>query len=203
MADLSKYIESILTGLLAGGASGLSSVMAYARDIKKRLGDLEAKIGQNEEPRTGLFFSVWTVDESLKRVRREFESWEDDPPEWAKRLVSRARSNSSMSIDHLTEVETRIDNKIRTFNERVKEYENEVSVLVGRLKKIETVLDNENAPDSDKLLSRVEYERDSRVKAEELLKIRESLAQTNGLLRGVMAALGYLDPDGKKDPRGR
>ncbi len=204
MADLSKLIEPIVSGLLAGATTGVSSVMAFARDMKKRLTDLEVKLGQNEEPRTGIYLALWTVDESLRRLRREVESWEDDPPEWAKRLVNRSRTNSSMSLDHLVEVENRIDGKIRTFNERIKAYQDEIDDLGSRLKKLEGALEDDEKPDSGKLITRAEYERDSRAKAEELLKIRESLASANGLLRGVMAAFSYLDtPEKKENPRGR
>lgn len=178
-------------------------MLAFARDLKKRVAELEAKLGHGEEPKTGIFLALWTVEESLKRLKREVESWEDDPPEWAKRLVSRSRSNSSMSLDHLVEVENRIDGKIRTFNERIKTYQDEIDALAGRLRKLESALEDDEKPDSGKIITRAEYERDSKARAEELLKIRESLASANGLLRGVMAAFGYLDPAEKKEPKGR
>lgn len=203
MADISKYIEPIVSGILAGGASGVSSVLAFAKDLKKRLTELETKLGQSEEPKTGIFLALWTVEESLKRLKRQIEGWEDDPPEWAKRLVSRSRSNSTMSLDQIVEVENRIDGKIRTFNERIKTYQDNIENLASRLRKLEAALEEDEKPDSGKLITRAEYERDSKVRTEELLKIRESLASANGLLRGVMAAFGYLDPIDKKEHKGR
>lgn len=198
MADLSKYIEPIVSGLLAGGGAGISSVLAFAKDLKKRVGELEVKLGQTEEPRTGLYLTLWTVEETLKRLKREVDSWEDDPPEWAKRLVSRSRSNSSMSLDHLVEVESRIDGKIRAFNERIKGYQDDIDKLGDRIKKLEASLEDDEKPDSGKLITRMEYERDAKQRAEELIKIRESLASASGLLRGVLATMGYLDPSSKK-----
>ena len=106
-----------------------------------------------------------------------------------------------MGVDHMLEVEQRLDQKIRTFNDRIKGYQDELEEVSGRLKKIEHAIEEDEKPDSGKLITRSEYEKDSRSKAEELLRIRESLATANGLLRGVMAAMGYLDE--KKDPRTR
>lgn len=199
MADLAKIFETLVSGipgLLAGGASAATTLLAYARDIKKRLTDLETKVGSNEEPRTGLSQTVWAVEESLKRLKRDIENWEDDPPEWAKRLLSRNRSTSQMGLDHMLEVEQRLDQKIRTFNDRIKGYEDELEEVARRVKTLEA-----DEQPHGKLVTRDEYEKDSKTKTEELLKIRESLATANGLLRGVMAAMGYLDD--KKDPRTR
>ena len=204
MADLAKIVETLVSGipgLLAGAGSAATTLLAFARDLKKRLTDLETKVGASEEPRTGLHQSVWAMDEILKRLRRDVANWEDDPPEWAKRLVSKSRSSSTMGLDHMLEVEQRIDQKIRTFNDRIKGYQDELEEVYGRVKKIENAIEEDERPDSGKLITRAEYEKDSRAKAEELLKIRESLATANGLLRGVMAAMGYLDE--KKDPRTR
>lgn len=197
MADLTKIIETVVSGVLAGGASAGTTLFAFARDIKKRLTDLEAKIGSSEDPKTGLYHSLWAVEEMLKRLKRDVENWDDDPPEWAKRLVSRTRSSSAMGLDHMLEVEQRLDQKIRTFNDRIKGYEDELEEVIRRVR----TLEEDEAPNIGKLLTREEYEKDSRAKAEEVLKVRESLATANGLLRGVMAAMGYLDE--KKDPRTR
>lgn len=205
MADLAKIVETLvgaLPGLAAGGASAVTTLLTFARDMKKRLTDLEVKLGLNEEPRTGLYQSVWVIEESLKRLKRELEGWNDEPPDWAKRMVSKNRSSSQMGLDHMLEVEQRIDQKIQTFNTRIKGYQDELEAVASRLKKLEQGLEEDECPDSGKLITRVEYERDSQHKAEDLLLIRESLATANGLLRGVMAAMGYLD-DKPKDPRTR
>jgi len=204
MADLAKIVETLISGipgLLAGGATAATTLLAFARDLKKRLTDIETRLGSNEEPRTGFSQTLWAADEGLKRLRRDLAAWEDDPPEWAKRLVSKSRSSSTMGVDHMLEVEQRLDQKIRTFNDRIKGYQDELEEVSGRLKKIEHAIEEDEKPDSGKLITRSEYEKDSRSKAEELLRIRESLATANGLLRGVMAAMGYLDE--KKDPRTR
>lgn len=194
MADLSAIVETIVSGLAGGAASGATSILAWARDIRKRLATLEEKVGSSTDPKTGLHQSVVLLEELLKRLKRDIEGWEDDPPEWAKRLVSRTRATSSMGLDHLLEVETRLDQKIRTFNERVKSVEEELDDATTKLKRIEA-----DFADFNRLLTREEYERDAKAKSEEILRIRESLATANGLLRGVMAAMGIVD-EPKKDP---
>jgi chromosome segregation ATPase len=195
-ADLTTIVQTVVSGVAAGAASGATSILAWARDIRKRLGVLEEKVGSSEEPKTGLHQTVWAAEETLKRLSRKIESWEDDPPDWAKRLISRSRTSSTMGLEHLTEVEGRVDQKIRTFNERVKGVEEELNETISRLRKVEQELGGfENA------VSREEYERDARAKAADLHRIRENLAAANGMLRGVMAAMGIADE--KKDPRTR
>lgn len=193
MPDFPKLVESVVSGLLAGGASGASTLWAWGADLKKRLIDVEAKVGQSEDPKTGLFHHVWSVEETLKRFKREVEGWEEDPPDWAKRMTSKVGSKSSQSLEQVVEVERRIDQKIRAFSDKLKDFEEALADAKVRLKRMENDLAEDETPDSGKLITRDEYERDSKIKAEELGKIRESLASTNGLLRGVLAAMGYLD----------
>jgi len=190
MADISKILEGVIGGLLAGGISGGSGVVAYFRDLKKRLADLEAKLGTSE-PKTGIYLALWMLEEPLKKIHREMDSWEDDPPEWAKRLLSRSRVSSSTDLGQQVEFEGRIMLALRQYNDRIKRIEDDFDSKIDRIERdVERHISE--GPDG-KMLTRAEYVADSRERAAEMLKLRQELATANGLLRGVMSGLGYLE----------
>jgi hypothetical protein len=193
MDDISSIVQTVVTGLLAGGASAVTTVGASWKDFKKRLAALEEKVGHpgtSTEVRTGFFFVIHNLEESLrtqvnevvdghKKLRREVDGWSDDPPAWAQRLV-RSRTGSSINLEIFQELEGRVDARIKSLNERVKHLEESLDEQTRRAKRGEYI-------------SEEEYKEDSRKRSEELAKIRENLSVTNGFLRGVMAAMGYID----------
>ena len=69
MADTTPLIQSIFTGLLAGGASAATTIGASWRDFKSRLAALESKVGvpgSSMENSTGLFLAVRNLEASLR-----------------------------------------------------------------------------------------------------------------------------------------
>jgi Mg2+ and Co2+ transporter CorA len=200
MADLQKIAESVASGLLTGGASVITTVFAVFQDIKKRVTNLEEKLG-TAEPKTGVYLALSLIEESTKKLRKEIEGWEDDPPSWAKRLLSRARSSSSNDLSGQLDFENRIDRSLKEFRDRLKRLEDH---LEERVDQIERDVDRRTLavePGED-FIAREEYVKDSQHRAEEMIKTREQLAGVNGLLRGVMAALGYIDDKSKYPGRG-
>jgi hypothetical protein len=185
MSDMAEVVKSVVSGVLTGGASVVTTVFAVFRDFRVRLKAVEDKIGTDTEPRSGIYLLIWGVGDEIRRVKREIQSWEDDAPDWAKRLM-RSR-NSTIDLNAHLDFESRVETRLRQFQETLRRFESD--------------LESAEAPDS-KLLTRKEYLDDSKERGNELLKIRQELATVNGLLRGVMAAMGYLDTD-KKDPRTR
>ncbi len=197
LSEISKLLAPLVSAVLAGGASGASALVALGQDLKKRITELEAKTNEARDDRKAMGERVEQVEDLLRRLRREIENWAEDPPDWAKRMLSRTRTASSMSLDHLMEVETRVDQKILTFNRTVKSYEDQVDDAFERIKQLEATIETLAKVELNhkQLLSRDEYEKDSLAKAEELNKIRENISTANSLLRGVMAALGYLNEE--------
>lgn len=182
MAD-STIWETILSGVLSGGASASTAFLAVFRDIKKRLKAIEEKLGKDEEPKTGLFLVVERMDETLKRIRRDIDGWAEDPPEWLVRMVNRVARSSSVNLEHHHELETLVEQRFKT--------------NAANIRRLEEIIDRLEKSFED-FISRAEFEHDARERSEELAKIREQLATANGLLRGVMSALGYIDPSGRK-----
>ncbi len=178
MADSTSLIQSVVAGLITGGTSMLTTVMAVFRDLRKRVAVLEERLGKSDDPKTGLFLEVCQLADALRKLRKEIDSWSDAPPSWANRL--RRSSSASLDLEILQDYENRFEARSKT--------------LLDRVKRIEEALeDHEKRSRAASFITKSEYEEDSRHRAEEIGKIQSSLSSANGFLRGVMSALGYLD----------
>ncbi len=193
MAEPNEIVPQIIAGILSGGAGAATSLLGVFKKTKARIAALEEAVGKEDPVRTGLFLTVWALDETVKKMKREMDSWEEEPPKWAERLISRLARGSSHDLQAQADFETRIERKLREFNERLSRAEDD---LDEKIRRIESDVERDLAQEPDgKLLMREEYLSDSRARAEEMLKLREQLATVNGLLRGVMTALGIIDPE--------
>ncbi len=188
MSD-APLIQTIISGVISGGASAGTAFAAVFRDIKKRIKALEEKLGEDGadgDPKTGLFLVVERLDEIARKVKKEMDSWEEDPPEWLLRLVNRAARSSSVNLEHHSELERLVEQRFRTNRESIQRLEQHL---------------RDGQQKFEDFIGRGEYEKDARQRSEELSSIREQLATANGLLRGIMTAMGYIDPT-KKRPGG-
>ncbi len=179
MADSTSLITSLISGLITGGTSMLTTVMAVFRDLRKRVTILEDRLGKSDmDSKSGLFLEVSQLADALRKLRKEIDSWSDSPPSWANRL--RRSSSASLDLEILQDYENRFEARSKT--------------LLDRVKRIEEALEeHEKKSRVANFITKSEYEEDSRHRAEEIAKIQASLSSANGFLRGVMSALGYLD----------
>ena len=171
-ADL---VRNIVTGILAGGASAGTAFFATQGNLKKRLEAVEAQLGAPADPKSGLHLAVSNVEELVRRLRKDFDDFEDAPPSWVTKLMTRSRTQSGMNI----EIAEALEDKIRAMAERVKRVEDSRDTHY---------------------VSRSEYEADDRERAKEVAKLREEMTATNGMLRGMTAMMGVEMPD-KRPPR--
>ena len=189
MAEPSELVPQIIAGILSGGAGAATSLLGVFRKTKERLKALEEAVGKEEPIKTGLFLTVYAIDETLKKLKREVESWEDDPPKWAERMMARGRAGSNHDLAAQVQFEERVERTIRSYNERLSRLEDDLAAKTRRLEE-----EVRETGEGGRLLTRDEYLEDSKGRAVEMGKIREQLATVNGLLRGVMSALGIIDP---------
>jgi hypothetical protein len=178
MADGTELARTIVSGLLSGGATAATTFLTVFRSTKSRLASLEERVGSPIEPRSGLFLAIGNVEDALRRLKRTIDDWDDHPPDWAKRLVNRSHAATATDLSALIDLEGRIDDRLRKMNARI--------------------LALESTPAQANALTREEYLEDSARRAREIGEIREEAAAINGLLRGILVALG-TDPD---NPRG-
>jgi len=182
--DLPTILQGVASGLLTGGASAGTTFLAVFKDIKKRITDLEKGLGDNDsEPATGLYGTVDGLSKSLRALRNEIDSWRDSPPDWLVRIAQRA-NRASQSNEQLHEFEDRIFQRLKRVEDDLDRREERLHDEIGK-----------SSPEFKTFVHREEYEEDSRRRAVEIRKIHENLKSANSFLRGVMAALGYLDPE--------
>ncbi len=175
MSDTADLIKNIVTGLLAGGASAGTAFFATQGHLKKRLDIVEAQLGTPTDPKAGLHLAVSNLEELAKRLRKDLDDFEDAPPAWVTRLMSRTRTQSGMNL----EIVESMEDKIRAVSERVKRVE--------------------DSGDS-RYVSRTEYDNDDRERAKEVSKLRDEMLALNGMLRGMVAVMGIEIPESKSRP---
>ncbi len=179
MSDTADLVKNIVTGLLAGGASAGTAFFATQGNLKKRLDAVEAQIGSVDEndrgKKTGLYLSVANLEELVRRLRKDFDEFEESPPNWVTRLMTRSRTVSGLNL----EMAEALEDKIRALTDRVRRIEE------GR---------------DSHYVSRPEYETDDRERAKEVAKLREEMTATNGMIRGMIAMMGIELPE-KRAPR--
>ena len=183
MVDMAHAAESAIYGLLVGGGSAMTTWLATTKRTQNRLAVLEEQLG-TLDPKTGFQLALSLVEDTVKRIKRELDSWDDTPPDWAKRVL--ARSQSSVGVD--AEFEQRVDRAIKELRDRNRQIEQDISTdILHAIKK-------HMADDlHERAVLRDEYIKDSQSRAEEMLRVREQLAMVNGTLSGIMATLGYLN----------
>ena len=188
MFDPQILIETIISGIVSGGGSAFTAFAAVFHDIKKRLKALEDSIGNDgtdDKPKTGLYSVVDRLNENTHKIKREIESWQEDPPEWLLRQVNRAARTSSVNIESHAEMERILEQRFRTISMNIQRLEERIEV---------------NQKLSNCVIQ-VEYERDNLKRAQEMASFKEQLATVNGLLRGIMVAMGYIDPPAESKSR--
>jgi predicted RNase H-like nuclease (RuvC/YqgF family) len=185
MADLA-LLQTIVSGILSGGGSAGAAFAAVFRDIKKRLKALEDKLGDDGtdgDPKTGLFLLVERLDEIARKLKKEIETWEEDPPEWLLRLINRAARSNSINLEHHAELERFVEQKFSTTQRNITRLEEQIENIARQVDSLTKRFDED----------RSSFDRDSRDRTQEMGTIREQLATVNGLLRGIMTAMGYIE----------
>lgn len=175
MSDTTEIVRSIISGVVTGTVSATTTLLTVFQKLRNRVKNLEDNLGSSVDPKTGLNLVVASLDDAFRRLKRDIDGWEDHPPDWAKRLIQRAKLNASSDLNTVVDIESRVDARLRSFQERL------------------TTLEKTDSQ-GPTVMTREEYLEDSQQRAEELSKIREEIAATNGLLKGVLVALGR-DPE--------
>ncbi len=161
-------VENIVTAVITGGGTAVSAILAFFKDVKKRIDDLEKKVGSIESG-SGLSFKVQALENSYNALKQEVSNWAIHPPT---SLLQVIRSQRTSTHDEFS-----IDDRIRSFENRLKSMEELVEKLERRVK---------SCVDED------EFETADRQRAEEIASVRTTIAEVSGLLKGLQSALGLV-----------
>ena len=191
MSDWPHLIQTLLGGVLSGGATAGTTVLTYLKDQRTRLEALEGVIGtpgSSVKPKTGIFVlfdqhdqNLTRLQESLRKLKTEVDGWSEDPPAWVFRAVNR-RSTLPDPDD--------IGLKVQRLGARLEDLQDQLNKLGGQLKTL-----------SSDYVDRNTYEDDTQERATQIRRIEADLARATGFLEGVMTTLDYKSktiPPGKK-----
>ena len=161
-------IGSLITAVLSGGGTAFTTVFALFKDIRKKVEELEKKVGSFES-KTGLAYAIVRLEESIKDVKRDTEETTD----------ARRRRPSFLSFDDMLEADTTalpsLIHRIKNFEVKLREIEENLQRLDVKVKRM--VMEDE-------------FESADRKRAEEIAGVRATVFEVKGLLQGLHMALG-------------
>lgn len=169
MAFPEHLLENVVTAMISGGGTAVSAILAFFRDVKKRLEELEKKVGSIES-RSGLMFQVSNIETAISSLRTEISSLAMNPPEWLVQAIRR-RSPSFHNIDD-------------SDHDRIRAVESKIKDLEEQLERLERKV--------NRCVSEEDFESADRNRAEDIATVRTAIAEVNGLLKGLQTALGLV-----------
>ncbi len=175
-------VETILSGVLTGGATAASTIYGFFRSTKERLDKLESALGKSE-PRSGFFLAIQALNEGLGKIQTHMEDMNlrvKRLEEWGTVGVIR----TPMPFDPHAQGDSEA---------RWRDIQRRMGDLEDNVKRLERRVDGWNTD-----IAKVDERR-----SQELGRVREEMASVNGLLRGLMAALDYEDRPGPPRPAPR
>jgi predicted RNase H-like nuclease (RuvC/YqgF family) len=161
-------IGSLITAVLSGGGTAFTTVFALFKDLRKKVEELEKKVGSFES-KTGLAYATVKNEEAIKDLKRDTEETTE----------GRRRRPSFLSLEDMMEADASIPaalvQKFRHFDAKLRELEDIVQRLDMKMKRA---------------VSEEEFESADRKRAEEISGVRATVFEVKGLLQGLHMALG-------------
>lgn len=167
-----SMIDTVLAAVISGGGTAVSTILAFFRDVKKRIDAIEQRLGSVEEKK-GLAYAIFVMEDGLnvaRRLRQEVDGWHNAPPEWAIQLLGRRRSPSLVNFEDFND-------KFRAIERRIKDLEE----YQGRLEK-----------QVSKCVTDKEFDTADKERADEIATIKNTVFEVKGLLQGLQSALGLF-----------
>ncbi len=189
MADLAKILESVLPGLLTGVTTAGTAIVGFFNGVKKQVDDLETRVGKfdpNTGSKSGIFLALYSLQGEVAKMRKEIEGWASNPPTWLINLILQQASRQSLDTHAL---EDRIVRRsIEAMTPKLDELFRRVNDLEGSLSTVVTM---------------ESFQEHSDRRAEEVAKVRELVANMQGILAGMRGYLGIEKKEVTRDPRNR
>lgn len=167
---LDHLLESVIPAVISGGGAAFSTILAFFKNMTKRIEDLEKRVG-SLDGKQGLAYSIHLTEESVKALKEQMGTPRD---------AVRWRLPSFTGEGDLGEIEQ----KLRAFEVRLKSLE-------ATLSRVEEVVEKSSRK---KYVAEDDFEEADRERANEIAQVRTTLAEVRGLLGGLQTALGLVKP---------
>jgi len=176
--DVNHLLESVVPAVITGGGTAISTILAFFRDIKKKVEELEKKVGSFES-KAGLIYGLHVLEESVKRLKEAVEQIQQRDSHTTGGPWGRPRSISNEYFPW-DDIRNEIQELVK------KELNYRLTNVDDRLDKIDQKL--------KKLVSEDDFEQADRARADEIAEVRTTMAEVRGLLQGLQSALGLIKP---------
>lgn len=166
-----EFLKTVIPAIVTGGGSAIGSSMAFLKDMRSRISNLEKKIGSKDEG-TGLSQELVNIRATLNDLTTKFEHLSNKkelptpptnfrPPSYPDGFMPydlAPRSTSAASLQN-----------------RIEDLEEEVRKLKAK---------------QAKLVEESDFEASDRQRGNQIEEIRSSIASLRGLLDGLREGLG-------------
>lgn len=168
--SLDHILESVVPAVISGGGTAISTILAFFRDIRKKIEELEKKVG-SIDGKSGLLYSMHLAEESIKKLREQLEERDHHDPQVRRRTSS--FTNEFIPWDEIQDfIKKEVARHLQDLEERLEKLE-------GKVKK---------------LVSEEDFEQADHARAGEIAQVKHTMAEIRGLLQGLQAALGLIKP---------
>jgi Glu-tRNA(Gln) amidotransferase subunit E-like FAD-binding protein len=169
--SLDNLLESVVPAVISGGGTAISTILAFFRDIKKKIEELEKKVG-SIDGKSGLLYSMHLAEEGIKKLKEQLEERDHHDPPQARRR-SGSFTNEFVPWDEIQDfIKKEVARHLEDLEERLEKLE-------GKVKK---------------LVTDEEFEQADHARAGEIAQVKHTMAEIRGLLQGLQAALGLIKP---------
>lgn len=115
--SIEKVVETVIPAIITGGGTAISTILAFFKNLQKRLGDLESKVGSLDEKK-GLIYTLHVLEETVEELKEALNARQEK--RW--RLPSFSNEGTLEEIEgrlrqfsnRLTDLETNLDRLTRT-----------------------------------------------------------------------------------------
>jgi hypothetical protein len=183
---MDNIVQSIVSGLLAGGSVASTAVIGLSRNTFERIKKLETIVGQDGDPPTGLYLMVHGINEKIKGIKYELSLFSDDhPPEYLIRTVKRIISSNSLNLEQRNELENLLDHRLKSYTNSIRRLEEKIDALDEKIESLDCEKCCHHDPSDNNDQS-------------ELAIIKDQLTVFNSALNSIITALNNSNLEQKK-----
>lgn len=162
-----NLVGSLLTAVLSGGTTAFSTVYGLFKDMRRKVEDLEKKVGSFES-KSGIAYSVTQLESEIRDLKKGHQEETTD---------ARRKRPSFLNLEEMIEAENAgplLVQKLRMLEAKVREVEENNQRLELKLKRA---------------ITHDEFEQADRQRAKEISEVHSMVSEVKGLLQGVHMVL--------------
>lgn len=142
MATVGEILEKLVPSVISGAGTALATVYGYLNDLKKRVADLEKRLGTVDQD-TGSRSGMLGVIEKLQKKVESIEGASDSLVENLDRLEAQVKERKEFSSADVSFFEDRIHDRLKKdyaiLLEKIEKLEKRVEIAEGKIAQCQTI----------------------------------------------------------------